>query len=104
MHTPLNYPFSVLCSRTALKDVIDYIKDTISLSYEIGIVPVFTQTSLTYVYREGIVHHGDAYKSVNAQLFAEAAQATRLREKILNNIPVLCVAKKRETGHTYRRR
>ena len=93
-HAPLNYSFSVLCSRTALKDVIDYVKDTISLSYEIGTVPVFTQTSLTYMYRERIVHHGDAYKSVNAQLFAEAAQATRLREKILNNIPVLCVAKK----------
>ena len=74
--------------------MIDYIKDAVSLSYEIGTVPVFTQTSLTYMYRERIVHHGDAYKSVNAQLFAEAAQATRLREKIHNNIPVLCVAKK----------
>ena len=87
-------PIKLSLFRSLFKNVIDYIKDTISLSYEIGTVPVFTQTSLTYMYRERIVHHGDAYKSVNAQLFAEAAQATRLREKILNNITVLCVAKK----------
>ena len=32
-----------------MKDVIDYVKDTISLSYNIGTVPVFTQMSLTYM-------------------------------------------------------
>ena len=36
---PLNYPFSILCSGKALKDVIDYVKDTISLSYKVGTVP-----------------------------------------------------------------
>ena len=66
--------------------MIDYVKDTISLSYEIGTVPVFTQTPLTYVYKERIVHHGHAYKSIDAQSFAEAPHATRLREKILNKI------------------
>ena len=64
-----------------------------SISYEIGIVPVFTQTSLSYMYRERIVHHGHAYESKETQSFAEAARATRLREKILNKIPGLCVAK-----------
>ena len=86
MHAPLNYPFSNLCSGKPPKDVIDYVKDTISLSYEIGTVPVFTQTPLTYVYKERIVHHGHAYKSIDAQSFAEAPHATRLREKILNKI------------------
>ena len=93
MYAPLNYPFSIPCSGKALKDVIDYVKDTISLSYEIGTVPVFTQTSLAYIYRELIVHHRHAYESIDAQSFAEAAHATRLRKKILNKIPDLCVSK-----------
>ena len=49
MDAPLNYPFSILGSGKAMKDVIDYVKDTISLSYNIGTVPVFTQMSLTYM-------------------------------------------------------
>ena len=93
MHGLLNYPFSILCSVKALKDVINYVKDTISLSYEIGTVPVFTQTSLMYMYRERIIHHGHAYESFNSQSFAESAHATRLREKVLYKIPGLCVAK-----------
>ena len=93
MHGPLKYSISILCSVKALKDVIDYVKDTISLSYVIGTVPVFTQMSLTYMYRERIVHHGHAYKSIDSQSFAEAAHDTRLREKVVNKIPGLCVAK-----------
>ena len=88
---PLNYPFSILCSGKALKDVIDYVKDTISLSYEIGTVPVFTQTSLTYIYRELIVHHRHAYESIGAQSFAEAAHAARCVKLLM--LPDLCVAK-----------
>ena len=68
-------------------------KDTTSWSYEILTGPVFTQTSLTYVYRERIIHHGHAYESIDAQSFSEAAHATRLREKILKEILGLCVAK-----------
>ena len=56
--------------------MIDFVKDTISLSYEIGTIQVFTQTSLTYMYRERIVHHGHAYEPIDAQSFAEAAHAT----------------------------
>ena len=67
IHVPLNYPFSILCSGKALKDVIDYVKDTISLSHEIGTVSVFTQTTLTYMYRERVVHLGYACKSIDAQ-------------------------------------
>ena len=52
IHALLNYPFSVLGSGKALKDVIDFVKDTKSLSYDIGTVQVFSQTSLTYMYRE----------------------------------------------------
>ena len=37
MHAPLNYNFSILCPGKALKNVIDYVKDNISLSYEIDI-------------------------------------------------------------------
>ena len=92
MHAPLNYPFSILFSGKALKDVIDFEEHYI-ISYEIGTVPVFTQTSLLYMYRERIVHHGHAYESIETQSFAEAARATRLREKILNKISGLCVAK-----------
>ena len=43
--------------------------------------------------REQIVHHGHAYELINALSFAESAHANRLREKILNKIPGLCVAK-----------
>ena len=93
IHVPLNYPFSILCSGKALKYVIDYVKDTISLSHKIGTVSVFTQTTLTYMYRQRMVHHGHPYKSIDALSFAEAAHATRLREKILNKIPGLCLAK-----------
>ena len=93
MHALLNYAFSILFSGKTLKDVIDYVKDTILLSYEIGTVPIFTQTSLTYMYRERIVHHRHVYESIDAQSFAETAHATRLREKVLNKIPGLCVAK-----------
>ena len=45
------------------------------------------------MYRERSVHHGHTYESIDAQSLAEAAHATRLREKILNKIPGLCVAK-----------
>ena len=45
------------------------------------------------MYRERIVHHGHVYESIDAQSFAETAHASRLREKILNKIPGLCVAK-----------
>ena len=93
MHAPLNYTFSLLRSGKALKDVIDYVKDTTSLSYKIGTVPVFIQTFLTYMYRERIAHHGHAYKSVDSHSFAEAPHTTRFREKILNKMPGLCVAK-----------
>ena len=69
--------------------MIDFVKDTISLSYEIGTIQVFTQTSLTYMYRERIVHHGHAHESIDAHSFAKSAHATQLREKILNKIPGL---------------
>ena len=88
MHAPLNYPFSILFSGKALKGVTDYVKDTVSLSYKIDSAPVFTQISLTYMYRERIVHHGHAYESIDALSFAEAAHATRLREKILTRYQV----------------
>ena len=94
MHTPLNYLFSILCSGKALRDVTDYVNDSISQSYEIGTIPVFTQTSLTYMYRERIINHGHAYESIDAQSFAEAAHATQFREKILNKIQGLSVAKR----------
>ena len=94
MHAPLlNSFFSILCSWKSLKCVIDYIQDTLSMSHEIGTVPAITQTSLTYIYRERIIHHRYAYESIDAQSFGEAAHATRLREKIYNKIPGLCASK-----------
>ena len=45
------------------------------------------------MYRERIVHHRHMYESIDAQSFAETAHATWLREKVLNKIPGLCVAK-----------
>ena len=92
MHAPLNYPLSILFTGKTLKDVIDCEGHYI-ISYEMGTVSVFTQTSLLYMYRERIAHHGHTYESIETQSFAEAAHATRLREKILNKIPGLCVAK-----------
>ena len=41
------------------------------------------------MYREQIVPIGHANESVHAQSFAEPANATQLREKILNKIPGL---------------
>ena len=46
------------------------------------------------MYREQIVPIGHANESVHAQSFAEPANATQLREKILNKIPGLWVAKR----------
>ena len=65
------------------------------MSHEIGTVPALTQTSLTYMYRERIIHHMYAYESIDAQLFGEAAHATRLKEKIYNKIPGLYASKSR---------
>ena len=45
------------------------------------------------MYRERIVHHGHAHESIDAHSFAKSAHATQLREKILNKIPGLWMAK-----------
>ena len=78
----------------ALSDVVEYIQDTIALSYDDNTVPVFTQKSLTDFYKSRIIHHGSLYDSIDSLAFSQTAHATRLQEKILEKVPGLCVAKR----------
>ena len=67
----------------AFADIVQYIKETISNDQEDDIVPVFTQKSLTDLYKKRIKHHGIKYDNIDAESFAENTHATRLREKVL---------------------
>ena len=80
--------------KLAMQDVIQYIKDTIANDQENDTVPVFTQKSLSDFYKKQIIHHGSKYDNIDAESFANNTHATRMREKILAEIPGLCMANK----------
>ena len=78
----------------AMRDVIQYIKDTIAKDQENDTVPVFTQKMLTDFFKKQIIRHGSEYDNIDAESFANNSHATRMREKILAEIPGLCMANK----------
>ena len=59
--------------------------------------PVFTQKSLTDLYKERIIYHGMWVESVDAEAFSEVAHCTHLRNAIMDKVPSLCVAKSGRT-------
>ena len=77
-----------------LKDVVEYIRDAIAITYEDNSIPAFTQKSITDLYNDRLIHHGSRYDLIDAVAFARNTHATRVREKIQEKIPGLCVAKK----------
>ena len=81
----------------ALKDVVDYVKDTITACHEGNGTPVLTQKSLTDLYKERIIYHGMSVESVDALAFSEVAHCTHLRNAIMDNVPGICVAKSGRT-------
>ena len=79
----------------ALKDVVEYIRDAIAITYEDKSIPVFTQKSITDMYNDRLIHHGSQYDSIEAVPFARNTHATRVQEKIQAKLPALFVAKER---------
>ena len=63
-----NYDFLLGIS---LKDVVEYIKKAVDITYEGNSIPVFTQKSVTEMYNERLIHHGCQKDSINAVAFAQ---------------------------------
>ena len=78
----------------ALEDVVKYVKDTIKASQLDGSTPVFQQKSLADLYKDRIVCHGKLIDSIDAEGFAKTVHSTHLREKIMDKVPGLSIAKK----------
>ena len=78
----------------ALKDVAEYIRDAIAITYENKSIPVFTEKSITYLYNNRLMYHGSQYNSIDAAASAWNTHATWMREKIQEKIPGFCIAKK----------
>ena len=78
----------------ALKDVVEYIRDAIAITYENKSIPVFTEKSITYLYNDRLMYHGSQYNSIDAAASAWNTHATWMREKIQEKIPGFCIAKK----------
>ena len=70
----------------ALSDVVEFVKETISICNVNNKTPLFTQKSLTDMYNERIILHGASDE------FAKRTQCIRLREKIMTRVPGLCSA------------
>ena len=77
-----------------LKDVVEYIRDAIAITYENKSIPVFTEKSITDLYNDRLMYHGSQYNSIDAVASAWNTRATRMREKIQEKIPGFCIAKK----------
>ena len=60
----------------ALKDVVDYVMETITACHEGNETPVFTQKTLTDLYKERIIYHGMSVESVDAEAFSKVAHCT----------------------------
>ena len=82
----------------ALKDVVEYIRDAITITYEDKSIPVFTQKSITDMYNDRLIHHGSQYDSIEVVPFARNTHATQVQEKIQAKLPALFVAKKGRKG------
>ena len=67
--------------RKALKDVVDYIKEKVIICIESECTPVFTQKSLSDLYKQRLICHGAG------EDFAKKSHATRLRENVMQKIP-----------------
>ena len=78
----------------ALKDVVEYIRDAIAITYEDNSTPVFTQKSITDIYNDRLIHHGSWYNSIDVVAFGQNTNTTQVWEKIQEKILGLCVAKK----------
>ena len=83
-----------MLSGIALKDVVEYIRDAIAITYKNNSVPVFIQKSITDVFNDRLIHHGSQYDSIDAVAFARNTHATQEREKVQEKIPGHCVEKK----------
>ena len=83
-----------MLSGMALKDVVEYIRNAIAITYEDNSIPVFTQKSITDMYNDRLIHHGSRHDAIDAVAFARNTHATRVQEKIQEKILSLCVAKK----------
>ena len=77
-----------------LKDVVEYIRDAIAITYENNSIPVFIQKSITDMYNDRLIHHGSQYDSIDAAAFARNTHAIQEREKVQEKIPGHCVEKK----------
>ena len=49
-----------------LKDVVEYIRDAIAITYENKSIPVFTEKSITDLYNDRLMYHGSQYNSIDA--------------------------------------
>ena len=67
----------------ALGDVVEYIKDQITVCIELESTPVFTQKSLSDMYNSRLVHHGADEE------FTKRTHCTHLRERIMEAVPGL---------------
>ena len=72
----------------ALSEVVEWIKDNITSSYENSIVPVFQQKDIVEMYNNQLIIHGAPPE------LTKNTHCTRLKEKILDRIPGLCETKK----------
>ena len=78
----------------ALEDVVKYVKDTIKNSQLDGSTPVFQQKVLADLYKDRIVCYGRLIDSFDEEGFAKTVHSTHLREKIMDQVPGLSIAKK----------
>ena len=77
-----------------LKDIVEYIRDAIAITYEDNSIPVFTKKSITDMYNNRLIHYGFWYDSIDEVAFAQNTHVTRVRQEIHEKILGLCVAKK----------
>ena len=73
-------------AENALDDVVEYIKDTITLCHEGNTTSVFMQKSSTDMYNQHLMFYGASEE------FTEKTQCTRIREKIMVRVPGQCKA------------
>ena len=75
----------------ALKDVVEYIKDAITISYQDDSAPVFTQKSIKDMYNNRVICHSSQYDLIDPAAFDTNTHMTWLQEKILDKLPGLHV-------------
>ena len=78
----------------AVKDVVEYIRDAVAITYEENSIPVFTQKSITDMCSDRLIHHGSRYD--DAVSFVRNTHVTRVWEKILEKSRVFVLQRKVE--------